>query len=79
MYEILIISFYYFLTRFYLFEKIYKFVFSKDIGVAKTWVRLSYVPIYGEILAFAAIVGPLLLRLSEIMWNFFFVEDEEEF
>ena len=77
MYEILIISFYYFLTRFFLFEKIYKFVFSKyDSSVTKTWVRLSYLPLYGEFLAFVAIAGPILTGLVEIMWNLTFVEEE---
>ena len=78
MYNILIVSFYYFLTRFYLFEKIYKFVFSNDIRVTKTWVRLSYIPLYGEFLAYVAIAEPILTRLTEIMWNFFFVEKEDE-
>lgn len=74
MINIFIICIYYVITRFYLFKWGYNLIFKAYKSVAKTWIKLSYIPVYGEFLFFGLITYEFLKLLIKILWDW---ADEE--
>ena len=78
MIDIFIICIYYVATRFYLFKWSYSLIFKGyHSSVAKTWAKVSYIPVCGEFLFFGLMIYEFTKLLIIRFWDWADEENEE--